>query len=305
MIKANIMPANDLYKWFNQTIYLFHVPLFFICSGYLYQKLSHVDSFGSWKKNIERKALVLGVPYFTFSTATWLLKLLFSKSINNGVEENLFSMLFLHPVSPYWYLYALFLIFLVTPTFKSIPMAITGLIIALIGKMITFTQGITVYAASTVLTNEIWFVIGMCLAVSTLKLSKKWKNVGIILGVFFLSASVVTYVAEIRISGISFLLGVVACAAVIAMTIGVDNERKQRSLFVSLAKYTMPIFLMHTLFAAGVRSILLKCAIDSAVIHVVIGILISFLGPIIAAKIMEKIKFLEFILYPGKFIKIK
>ena len=27
--KANILPANDLYKWFNMTIYYFHVPLFF------------------------------------------------------------------------------------------------------------------------------------------------------------------------------------------------------------------------------------------------------------------------------------
>lgn len=32
----SILPANDLFQWFNQTIYYFHVPLFFICSGYLY-----------------------------------------------------------------------------------------------------------------------------------------------------------------------------------------------------------------------------------------------------------------------------
>ena len=43
MTKASIMPENDLYKWFNTTIYYFHVPLFFICSGYLYQKYSKED----------------------------------------------------------------------------------------------------------------------------------------------------------------------------------------------------------------------------------------------------------------------
>ena len=42
MMKANILPENDLYGWFNTTIYYFHVPLFFICSGYLYQKYSKV-----------------------------------------------------------------------------------------------------------------------------------------------------------------------------------------------------------------------------------------------------------------------
>ena len=44
MVKASIMPENDLYKWFNITIYYFHVPLFFICSGYLYQKYSKVKT---------------------------------------------------------------------------------------------------------------------------------------------------------------------------------------------------------------------------------------------------------------------
>ena len=58
MTKANILPENDLYQWFNTTIYYFHVPLFFICSGYLYQKYSKVSDFINWKKNVIKKALV-------------------------------------------------------------------------------------------------------------------------------------------------------------------------------------------------------------------------------------------------------
>ena len=74
MTKSNILPENGLYQWFNMTIYYFHVPLFFICSGYLYQKYSKVNSVGSWCKNVAKKALALGVPYATFTTATWVLK---------------------------------------------------------------------------------------------------------------------------------------------------------------------------------------------------------------------------------------
>lgn len=81
MTKANILPENNLYKWFEMTIYYFHVPLFFICSGYLYQKYSRVTSVDCWCKNILKKALALGVPYMTFSTATWVLKL----NINNAL----------------------------------------------------------------------------------------------------------------------------------------------------------------------------------------------------------------------------
>nr|AMK55389.1 hypothetical protein AALO17_22550 [Faecalibaculum rodentium] len=70
-----------------------------------------------------------------------------------------------------------------------------------------------------------------------------------------------------------------------------------------LAKYTMPIFLMHTLFAAPMRSILMKIGIENTVIHVVLGLGISFVGPIMAACIMKKTEWLEFFLYPNKFIR--
>lgn len=140
MTKANILPINDLYGWFNRTIYYFHVPLFFICSGYLYQRFSKVDDIKSWGMNVVKKALALGVPYFTFSFATWLLKTIFSGTVNDEIG-NLTETLFLKPTSPYWYLYALFFIFLITPTFRSSSMAIGGLIVALIGKTVILIGG--------------------------------------------------------------------------------------------------------------------------------------------------------------------
>lgn len=144
MTKANILPQNDLYKWFNTTIYYFHVPLFFICSGYLYQKYSKVNDFKSWKKNVAKKALALGVPYVTFTTATWVLKKVFSSSVNDQIG-GLGDTLLLHPTAPYWYLYALFFIFLVTPTFKDIRMAMVGLLLAVIGRVIIYLGGGTTF----------------------------------------------------------------------------------------------------------------------------------------------------------------
>lgn len=140
MTKADILPKSDLYKWFNTTIYYFHVPLFFICSGYLYQKYSKVSSVGGWCKNVAKKALALGVPYATFTTATWVLKKIFSSSVNDQIG-GLGDTLLLHPTAPYWYLYALFFIFLVTPTFSSVKAAWVGLIVALGVKVLILTRG--------------------------------------------------------------------------------------------------------------------------------------------------------------------
>ncbi|WP_343083812.1 acyltransferase family protein [Blautia producta] len=300
MTKANILPESDLYEWFNTTIYYFHVPLFFICSGYLYQKYSQVNSVGSWCKNVMKKALALGVPYVTFTTATWVLKKVFSSSVNDQIG-GLGDTLFLHPTAPYWYLYALLFIFFITPTFSNAKAAAVGLIVALVAKvLILMGGGYSVYAVSAVLSNEIWFVLGMSICVFNVQIRGK-KLQGTVIGLLFFLLSVAVYMADIQNLVLSFELGLVACAAVILLIAG--YERKSGKVMGFLAKYTMPIFLLHTLFAAPLRSVLLKIGITNAEVHVVLGLGISFAGPIIAAWIMKKTKWLEFFLYPNKIIK--
>ena len=288
MIKANILPANDLYRWFNQTIYYFHVPLFFICSGYLYQRLSKVNDGQSWLRNIWKKVISLGVPYFTFSFATWILKTVFSSSTNDQIG-GLFDTLFLHPTSPYWYLYALFFIFLITPTFGSKKMATAGLGIVSIFKVLEIIEGYGIQAISYILSNEIWFVIGMCLSVwnATTWLSNK-KHVAIPAGIIFIALSVVVYKCDLQSESFGFAMGVFACFVVIVTVMCTFSVERLSVTYDFLAKYTMPIFLMHTLFAAPLRAVLLRLGVQDAVMHVTLGIAISFVGPIIASEVMKK-----------------
>ncbi len=124
MVKAGFMADDALYGWFQMTVYTFHVPIFFICSGYLYQRFSHVDSLGAWGLSVRKKALALGVPYFFFTCVTLGMKAL-AGDLANTVEGGALDTLFLHPTAPYWYLYALFFMFLVVPTVKTRKGALT------------------------------------------------------------------------------------------------------------------------------------------------------------------------------------
>ena len=258
----------------------------------------------SWGRNVLKKLLVLGVPYFTFSFATWLLKTVFSGSVNSE-SGGLLDTLFLHPSSPYWYLYALFFLFLITPTFRNKSGAMIGLVIALALKVLGIIGGYGAQVISYILSNEIWFVIGMCLSVFEFKkyLLKNSLIAPIATGVAFILLSVLVYVFGIDYGMISFLLGLLACYSVVTLMATIYENRKQSAVFSILAAYTMPIFLMHTLFAAPLRAVLFKMRIQSSAIHVILGIAISFIGPMIAAVIMKKSRWLEFFLYPGKFIK--
>ena len=143
-------------------------------------------------------------------------------------------------------------------------------------------------------------MLGMSVCAFNVELRGK-KLQGAVIGLLFLGLSVAVHIAGIKNLTVSFVLGVMACIAVIFLVAA--YEEKTGKIMVFLAKYTMPIFLMHTLFAAPTRAVLLKVGVTNAAAHVVLGLGISFVGPIVAAWVLKKTKYLEFFLYPNKVIK--
>lgn len=134
--------------------------------------MSKVNSVGSWCKNVAKKALALGVPYATFTTATWVLKKVFSSSVNDQIG-GLGDTLFLHPTAPYWYLYALFFIFLVTPTFSDVKASAVGLIVALAAKVLDHVVGMEALRNKSILVTGATGTIGSFVADALIRYSQK------------------------------------------------------------------------------------------------------------------------------------
>ena len=248
-----------------------------------------------WRKHARKKLVALGIPYFIFSTATWFLKTVFSGYVNSEVNSLAYN-LFVHPLSPYWYLFALFFIFLLIPTFTDKRLYGIWVIAAVAGKLFVKTEW---YALSIVVSNVCWFLIGVGIALFFLEdIWKQWHQAyGYILIVCFLLGSTLVWYYDVRYTVLDFLLGFVMCLGILIIAVRMENRP------VSMTRYTMPIYLMHTIFAAGVRSVLFKLGITAAVIHVPVGLMASFLGPILAAEIMKRTK-LDFFMEPGKYIRI-
>ncbi|WP_026522040.1 acyltransferase family protein [Butyrivibrio sp. VCB2001] len=301
MVKAGLMQNSCLYNWFNSTIYTFHVPLFFICSGYLFQKYSQIDSGKAWGNNVLKKFIALGVPYFVFSTATWLLKKVFSSSVNTELGS-LPGTLFVQPTAPYWYLYILFFIFLITITARNHKTMIIFIIVSAFCKLAViagFQTGI--YCIDNTMSNWIWFILGMACAYGMIKLAN--SIVGIILLIIFILGSVLLFAKNICFAGEEFVLGLIVCYSILCIIFNLYKDGKQNRIFGFAARYTMPVFLMHTIFAAPLRSVLIKAGITNLAVHIVAGIVISFAGPIVAMIVMEKLKPLDFVVYPMKYIR--
>lgn len=293
-------------NWIEFYLYLFHVPLFFICSGYLYQKYTSITNIFELKQNIIKKFINLSIPYFTFTLITILLKVIFSNIVNN-VETDVLKILFITPTAPYWYLYILFFFYVVTFTMSTLKQEYTIFTIALVMKItisILFDLGgqyLRIDLIEKFMFFYIWFVLGMIIANNKIIekiLSKINLYIGLVLIAAITFSSIVLFDSIYKSEIVKFLLAVILCLLIcsILMKSSIRNNEK-------LIKYTMPIFLMHTIFAAGIRSFLLYLNVYNVIIHIITGLIVSLVLPIIVANILDKTMYLNILLYPLKTIK--
>lgn len=311
LILSGIIEDTYFLQWFGKTIYYFHVPLFFICSGYLYQNRSKVTNFKEWKNNVKKKAISLGVPYIFFSAVTLLMKIIFSSDVNNEAPDFLNTILF-NPIAPYWYLYVLFFIFCTTKTIENKKNAKFYLGFSVILKLIQcLLSRYSVYSyipyfIRGIINSGIWFVLGMYISIrfGGEELRKRAENKNKYFLILFIASvyfSILMYKFSISEELLEFIIGMMFCISIIGIIIAL-SKYKESKIEQVMCKYTMPIFLMHTIFASCVRIVLIKINIRYASIHIFLGLVSSIIFPMIASYFLDKIPYGNIILYPSKVI---
>lgn len=307
MVKANILDSTATYTWFYRTIQYFHMPLLFLCCGYLYQQGKPVKTTDDWLANITKKLVTIGVPFLVFAGGNWLLKFAFSEETQ---IDSLLLDLVIQPVTPYWVLYTLILIFLVTPTMYNKISAIALAGVALGAKAVSVTMGnVGIYAVDTLLGNWLWFVLGMVLAfVKAPKVLRKQKGIrrlGLVLLVAFFVGSIAVVMRSVSHSILSFMFGVFGCSAILVLAVTMKYTDQSRGVILWLSDYSLPVLLMNGIFARILRNVLLNAGITNAILHIAAGIVVSFGCPILVGFVMKKLKWPEFILYPDQFVKFR
>lgn len=104
---------SNIYRFIENIIYSFHMPLFFFLAGFLAENSNLDDSIHEKIQFVKRKVIVLLVPYFTVSILTLLIKYFFSNyaysdfDYANGIRNIIIG---ISPNGGMWFLYVLFLI---------------------------------------------------------------------------------------------------------------------------------------------------------------------------------------------------
>lgn len=288
MMKAGYVQNTEIWNWALTVCEWMMVQLFFFCSGYLYQKLGKINDFKSWKNNLFNKFWYLMIPYFVFSLLTILIKTVAVDAVNTPIEESAWSILFVNPIPPFWFLYVLFIYFVLIVPMKNMKSQVACLFASLILFFIFVFGPITGVLAS-VCRYAMWFVLGMSVAYQDwLKVFPKWIKYPLLL---FVPVSLIMYMNGIGNGNKWIDVGMCAWASLMAVLWArcfdekVRGNAKVQQITKTLMKFSMPVFLMQTIFAAGCRIVLNKLGIHIATVHVILGLIATFVGPSIVAAV--------------------
>lgn len=290
LVAAGLMDASWPWAWFNDSIYCFHVQLFFLCSGYLWQRYGRSSGMPEHARAALGKIWLLGVPYVFFTVLSWVLKRLCAAWVNHGAG-GLFRSLFVEPIAPYWYLAALALLFVLLPRMPGARawMVLAAAATAAKAAGIAFGSAEWCFPARTVAQNAFWFAAGMGLAFrdAGVLCGRAMRRAGSLCGLAFLAGTAVLAHGGIPMYGwVRWGLGLLACAAVLVWAAG----RTRAGFWEWMGRNALPIFLMHTLFASAIRMGLLALGVRSPWLHVPAMFAASVAGPLAAMNLLERMR---------------
>ncbi|MEW6518556.1 MAG: acyltransferase [Thermodesulfobacteriota bacterium] len=261
VVVGHFHPATSPVYWslMRKIIYLFHMPLFFILSGYLYNHGKY-----SYRDLIKTKTKRLLYPFASIAGVFFLIKHLAGLVVNVDHPVNIESVyaLLFDPVRSYmpllWFVHALFLIFAVYPLSRVFMNNFSILFLLLV---INVVFGSDYLVFGNALANMPFFVVGIILKenkkISKMEISEDWRYVVAPLVMFSL-----IYMIQLSVDIISvfeypvhLLLGVAGSFFVISIShfIAVFSNKKINAVLQQIGYYSMAIYLFHTLFESTIR----------------------------------------------------
>ena len=281
----------------------FSVGLFLFLSGVVYTIT------GEWKGKktkggfIRHKLLSLGVPYIVFSVVYICINSFVGQAnTNSSIRDILY--IWTTPIAQYWYLYALFFLFCVWTLLSGLRSnrIITVLTVAI--SYLVPLAGLSLGCFQVVFYSALAFGLGTCADIEFLTRPPRALKC-VVVALHVLTGVVLVWLGKIEAPLIKELMCVFGIYASILLVSMLQDISLIDKFLVFMNKYSFQTFLLHTIFTAGIRIVLMRVGIFNWVIHVVLGLICGLGFSVLTAKVAEKVKFFNFFFFPTKYIAKK
>lgn len=289
--------SDGVLRDFNDLLAYIRMPLFTFLSGYVYAlRPFSGDSFNF----IRGKARRLLLPMLIAGSLFAIIQSLTPGS--NTSTENWF-ILHLIPVAHFWFVEALFLIFIaivVLEKFNLFSNHKKALLVALVAFLLYLSPLNTRYFAfSGALYLLPFFLSGMYV--------KRFNfSPSVFLGIAFIIVVVIGLyfkypefnVSKYQRDTFTLILGITAC-------LGLLSLRWQSASLSFIGRYSYAIYIYHVFFTAACRIVLYKLGIQDLTLLISISLIGGLAGPIVAESILNKNSYCKALFLGKRFTKEK
>ncbi|MCW3148789.1 acyltransferase [Stutzerimonas stutzeri] len=282
-------------------IYSFHMPLFFFLSG-----LFFFDSLQKRGKGglIINKVDTIVYPFIVWSLLQGLIEVVLSNYTTGQVTlSEVFSLLWM-PRAQFWFLYALFLVFIVCSfLYARADRRYFLPLVVLFGVLFVFKDDLTINSATKfILGNTVFFALGIWFNEVKQYFLARFASLTLFFGTLFVAGQYLFHVSfgmNYEDGGLPVLaLATISIFFMVALSMWLGQFRVNWLLFVGAS--SMTIYLMHILAGSGVRVILASfLGVDSIPVHLVLGTLVGIGAPLLGQIIINRYN-LSFLLTPPK-----
>lgn len=312
--KGNIYPESNriLFTIFN-IIYAFHMPFFMMISGYVYS-VAYFDSDGEPDcVRIHKQIGNIIIVYVLFSVLFGLTKMVVGNNVNDPVSLTDVLLIWRRPISPYWYLYDLVLLYL---TFtlsifrKGKPRIMVCILmaIAVLSHYIMFDW----FQILSVLYYMYFFYIGFSdrhypgWLIGNKKTTWEMATVSILISIIlwdkrsYVDRGNAIFLNSIPIGNLLIAVGISLMLWYLFQNVCYFSENKILQL---IGRHCMEIYVLHCFFTAGFRTVFFAIGVHNLFVSVVINLVFSTSIPLAVALLCEKLKIHDLIFKPITFFE--
>jgi fucose 4-O-acetylase-like acetyltransferase len=291
-----VVPNYYLLNKFDSIIYTFHMPLFFFISGLFF--------FESFQKKGAFNLVLSKIDTIVYPYILWRfiqgLPMVFLASYGIGHHQLTYEILFSvwRPITQFWFLYDLFLMFVFSAIiFRFFGRRIKFFLFGLSCIIYIFQlqlKEVNILFLNNFSENYVYFLLGVVI-VDLIKNGQFFKrlNLFIICIIFIVFQYYYHFILQLDWEDkgtFTLILGVVSIFCV--LLISNILAKKPLSWVLTVGKSSMSIYLMHVIFAAGIREFLDKVFyVHDFYVHLATGTLIGIIGPIVVNMYAKHLKF--------------
>ena len=298
--KAGIGFSDTVFEIAYSIIYTFHMPLFFFLSGIFFEhSFFKRGTFGLTANKLD----TLIYPYVFWSILQGGMEAGLSTYTNGNLSWSEVFTLWT-PRAQFWFLYALFLIFMTTTLIYS---ALKGrFILGLLALSVLFYLNRNLlpggFIFSFIAHYWFYFVAGIVYSryAQNISLHSTWL-LALAAGAFIAGQWIFHDQLDLRFRdrGPELLfLSIISITAVLSLSGYLSQKPRKRILLIGSA--SMAIYLMHVIFGSGTRIFLQKFLnIDSTPIHLLAGLLTGIGGPTLVFLLIRKYRIPGIFSAPG------